>query len=348
MINLLTACCLLFDVLQYSTSSTFKYRLTNSPDEWTYCSVNSSTSEVSYNSTLKVGEYYENGSYQNYYSVLKYTFPHHTFSSGSTASLTFNKVSGSASPIYFLYQVNDNGIDYSGWSYLGSANLTGNSYTISFSTIFSNAISNNKHTIYFLAYNNSSANATLAGDSSPNTGPTVTIITSETPGGTSYGCAPVYSVLNDTVSSWTGPHFNCLGYALGIKYVITMVDDSSFLSSITTNQEVEDDFLPYLVSRFKAYYDVNARIIDSYDSPIYPFERRIAVRKALSSVGFHFMRQFAGGIWAEKMGDAGITNCFDEGTTPDDAIWSSDYNSNTYYLAINNNGTSETYEQLPL
>ena len=339
MINILNTTCLLFEIIQFNPSVNLKYRLTNSDYEECYRSFNSTSGiMVSGSGQLKVGEFYENGAYVSYYSVLRFTFPTFNILDISIASLALNKLSGSGSTLYFSFKRGEVGFSNSDWTYFSSANLTGNSYNTSIIVPLSNAILYGENVVYIKIFATGSGSATLTGDSSPYNCPTVTINTSQPMSAATYGCAPSYTQRNDYNST---TKYNCFGYAIDINLPITLVDDYDFVSTITTDQLVEDSMLPYLIRRMKAYYDVNARLIDSYDSPIYSFERRIAFRKSLSTFGFHFMRQCSDGTWAEKNGYPSNTNHFSNGITPEDNIWGSNYDSSVYYFAVNNNGGNQ-------
>ena len=85
----------------------------------------------------------------------------------------------------------------------------------------------------------------------------------------------------------------------------------------------------------------SARLIDNYDSPIYEFEYRVAMRLAydeenLNTNGFHFMKQTNTGSWDEKRTTSVNSEHKDYNPTLDS--WSGmgqyTYNSKTIYFAV--------------
>lgn len=346
MINLISTVSLLVNVLLYNSYTVFKYRLVNTSNEQTYCSVNQTTgSIVNGEGTLKVGEYYENSTYCHYYSVLEFRFPSFDDSVIDSASFTVNKSSGSASSINVYYTFDPLGFESVSWTYLTTSSLSGNWYSVDIYDLFYASIHYlNLNCIYFKLDVSGTSNVTLLGDSTVSSAPCFTIITHQTPASNTHGCASYYQQYDDFHFAYhenSNLLTNCYGYATNIRQCIYLTEATENLAPLNTDQDIEDKLIPYLINQMKSHYDINARLIDSYDSPIFPFERRIAFRKELSGIGFHFMRETSDGRWCSKNGAPSYSTVLDTGLTPDDEVWNDQFDSNTYYFAINNNGGSQ-------
>lgn len=123
-------------------------------------------------------------------------------------------------------------------------------------------------------------------------------------GGTLYGDAPSYVQVDSQ-------NVNCFGYALLQNQWVTM----SLTSKVYTNVYNEVKFVV-------ESYGYEIREIDSYNSDIYPDERRIAFRYDIKDLNcWHFVRQNSDGSWSAKLGSG---NCGQYSITvnPDsDSMW---------------------------
>ncbi len=117
-----------------------------------------------------------------------------------------------------------------------------------------------------------------------------------------YGDASSYVYCN------AGTSVNCLGYA---RYSYDSVDINSDLSSAFGNNVVT--YAKLANEGFQViqnYFSQSARVISSYNSNIYSYERRLVFRVKLDSTcrfyagDFHFMCQCSDGGWAEKCGSS--------------------------------------------
>ncbi len=352
MLNLGGVLILLFQFSTPNNNSKFTYTFSNSTDISTFCSVNETLSDIDLDpGTIKIGEFYEDNEYVQYSSIFKFSFPTFNTNNIQSATFTISKSSGSISSLNVYYAIGDVSFSNTSWTYFNSASLQGNSYSISIKDIMTSAISTYSENVIYLKLSNPYACGYLIGDSNYSL-PKVVLYTSETPTSNTYGCATQYYYVNDR--DYTGHYgcheyypFNCFGYAIDIWDLVYMSRYMNILS-ITTNEEIINDMIPMMINVSKNVYDVNMRQIDSYDSPIFPFERRIAFRKALNYGDCHFMRETSDGRWAEKKRDIGDTRICNYGETPETINWIINnnqqiYDSDIFYFAVNNNGGHQNY-----
>lgn len=353
MLNLLQVSILLFQFSTPNTNYKFVYKISNSDKYKGFATVNVINNNLNVDddpNILKIGEFYENGYYVDYYSVLRFSLPSFNSQSLSTANLTFNKSSGYLSSLEISYAIGNLSFSNTSWTFLTTAYLTGNSYTFSVKNIVQSGLQSGVNTFY-IKLSSSVSYVNLIGDALYDM-PSLTIYTSESPSSNTYGCASTYTQVSDmempsSIPNHNNQVFNCFGYAIDEWSDITISNYVNNMNNITTDEGVIQYVIPKVIDIMKNRFDVNARLISSLNSPIYNFERRIAFRQRFGSGVFHFLRETSNSQWAEKMGPTSISHLLDEGVNPDNFSWYYDsqkyYDSDTYYFAINNNGDSNDY-----
>ena len=345
MVNLLSISSLLFSLTTFNSTKIFRYDFSNTAELSSYCSINESTGQISYGlSTLKVGEYYENGSYVQYSSVLRFTFPSFSENDIENAALTMNWQSGSTGSIDVEFKVGEVGFDNTSWMSVSSVSKTGNQYTVSLKNALLFALFYEENVMY-VRLSRESGGVSLQGDSANM--PFVSVSTTQSPSSSTYGCATPFQQIIDN-GHIPAPddiyYFNCYGYAIDIRRPILLSEYTSYYGYPASNYAVEQSLIPYMIRQMKAKYDVNTRRIDSYVAPIFPFERRIAFRVGLSTNSFHFLRQLSNGDWAYKNGTHSSTLLCGAGLSPETYDWGNAYDSDVFYFAVNNNGGTTYYE----
>ena len=153
-----------------------------------------------------------------------------------------------------------------------------------------------------------------------------------------YGNAPYFSSLTGLTAS------NCLGFVRKLNYVID-IDDQ--LSNALNNTIVDTDVMESTVYGVVAnnFGTMFSRQLDSFDSYVFPNERRIACRLKLNTNthrydgDYHFICQCSDGSWAAKEGFGLIANYSSvDAPEANTAIWANGYyNSPILYFAYSYN-----------
>lgn len=309
MLNLLQVSVLLFQFSTPNNNFKFVYKISNSDKYTGFCTINTDNNGINEDpNVLKIGEFYENNDYVEYYSVLRFTLPQFDSQSISSANITFNKSSGYLSSFAVSYAIGSVSFSNTNWTYLSTASLTGNSYIFSVKNPIQSALQLSCNTIY-LKLSSPGGPLNLIGDSTSSM-PSLTLYTTESPSTNTYGCASPYVEVSDLISYpdlFPGHNckpFDCFGYAINIWDDVSVCSYvNNINNNVTTNQGVEQYILPTIVNIVKNLYDINIRHIPYIDSPIYSFERRIAYRYGFTIRDSHFMRETSNGQWAEKNGN---------------------------------------------
>jgi|GEM_PF-905243 hypothetical protein len=167
--------------------------------------------------------------------------------------------------------------------------------------------------------------------------PSFTIINQQNPNPTSQvGAATPYVPVNL-------PSINCFGYATNINEFLQLKypNDSSISPTGTASQTTYSSvFVPAAMSRLTER-NISFRIVQSYNSLIYAYERKIAFRIGCFATGaykdFHWMRQLDSGDWSQKHGGL-PSELLGAGLNPETGNWNKGsyiYDSPTTYFAIN-------------
>lgn len=168
-------------------------------------------------------------------------------------------------------------------------------------------------------------------------------VTFETPLVSDYGSAPAYvpyygyPITGEDGNFYTKP--NCYGYAINSMEGAVFDCKEGSTYSAPVFEEVKNNLL------YDLWQDkfMCGRCISSYDSEIFSFEWRIALRLEISDSGvinsFHFIRQTQTGRWASKPSWTGPTTYLDEGVTPETYGWENGrYDSDIAYFAVSKIG----------
>ena len=347
MLNLLTVVGLLFTSTLYTTNTLFSSHLTNdggsrhSSFSSFVTDSNGNTSRVNDPTNIKVGTFSDGF----YTSVFDISFPSYTATNISSSSLTLYKQSGyfgtlkAAYSYSFDFNTYQNIIPSSfSWTYWSDFNYQGNWFNLNLTNLIKNAVSSNYNHIYLKIYYENSNYSTIFGNNQYSSSrPVFNLSYLDVPTTGHYGNATAFNA-NSAILS------NCYGYAFD-HYVysddVCYIEDDGWGSTTYSSNTVETVFIPRVINYSKNALNVNARRIDSYDSAIFPFERRVACRLKIGGNDYtpfcyHFIRQDSDGGWSFKNSvNAGGPSRACTNNDPSLYNWDSGkYDSDIYYFAI--------------
>ena len=178
----------------------------------------------------------------------------------------------------------------------------------------------------------------LYSENNVNNPPSVTFDFLETIGTTSYGRALEYHRI---VSTYVGhPDYikflgNCFAYALDVYPESGYPDFAYYGLNEQYSIELFNNEIADSIIHSSLKYNRFLRKIDSYNSPIYSNERRIAFRLRLNNniiTAYHFIRQNSDGSWSGKIPtrDSVLYN----NENPELFDWGDNYNSEIIYFAL--------------
>ena len=289
--------------------------------------------------TCKIG--YENMSMGNvrftrfHNPTICVSVPAYSTSDINYVQFDVKKASGTISWVSAYYYVDDDGVftseDYNSRSLIGYFRLNDSTFNIDVTEAVKEARRNYETNLFIclsttMQYGGS-GELYVTGDSST-TSPLTIIDSNAEVSESNYGPF-VYSQIypGDT----NNQYINCYGYALGLS-----IDGYfSYFSGETYSDELYCKIIRNL-SQDMVNKGIHPRLIDSYDSPIYYFERRIAFRVGINDgiiEDFHFMKQCWNGQWCDKMRTSTST-LYPSGENPETIEWNSLYSSDTIYFAI--------------
>lgn len=339
--NLFLLTVVLFNVQSTPTSYVFEEKFVNSGDNLTFSVAKQVDNEVEFLTNandLVIGTSYENNGTAYYASVLKIPLRGYKELELSSASLTMYKKQGYGTSFNvkmttsssFQLGVTD---PFSDFMFHDSAyiNLTGNYFTINVKNWIEEYSNRNKEYMY-LIFSSSSSSVTVFGDSSNGYLAKLNVRTTTLPTLTGTGSASEYKSINP--GGGDGMLCNCFGYAFeNYLYYDGGVFNDLFTS--VTNDNL-DDVTNALISELYARFGIKARIIDDYNSQIYPFEYRVAFRFRLNSTSYHFMRQTDTSSWAYVLSTSSGSYQTAQGINPANIVWdiNNNYNSNIVYLGV--------------
>lgn len=313
-------------------------------DAYDYIEISDTTYGQSYlsdcnNSTCKIG--YENMNMGNvrftrfHNPIICVSVPSFPISSINNVQLDVKKASGTISWVGAYYFVDDDGVltseDYSSRNLIGYFRLNDSTFSIDITDAVKSARQIYKNNVYIclsttMQYGGS-GELYINGDT-VTTCPLTTIDSNEEVSESNYGQFK-YSELVPGINN--SEQINCYGYALDLSTSETF---EYFYGSEYSDEiycEIIKNLLKDMVKR-----DFHPRMIESHDSPIYPFERRIAFRIGIRNgiiKGYHFMKQCDKGQWCEKYPDS-ISHIYPLGDNPETIEWNELYSSHTIYFAI--------------
>lgn len=350
---------LLFSLLvsnQYVVSSYYLHNSENYKSMYIYKYINNAWTSDSDFSNIRVGYYTQSGNSVMAECVLRYRFPSYNYQSISSAKLTTFKYSGSATiKVGYSYSHDfNNNPTLTNWTYLGNLSQEGNNYTLPITQQLKNAIQYQQQDIYFRLYvEYSGGNMTIGGNANTAiNNPGFIVNYSEVPSYNTYGSATAFSSIDFSTYDNEYDKANCYGYALNGRYVhlcYTLFNGNCFpVNNITQG-------LNNIINNSKVVFNAELRLIDSYTSPIFPYERRIAFRYnnlqnnyILGS--YHFIRQTNDGYWESVDGTDNPTYHHTY-YNPENFDWgapfahSGKYNSDIYYFAVTDLGGHDYYVQ---
>ncbi len=349
---------LLFSITSNNISTTFNNRFINSSNfksVYSYYFENNTFYNVDTFSSLKIGVFNENNNDRYYESIITCSFPFVDQNIVNTASLTLTKYSGYAQSIsvdYCFNYVRDTDPSNYTWTYYGTLSLQGNSYYMSVKNAMLAALNNNENFVYFRLYFSGSVN--LGAESIyVSNDPKFTYKLDLLPNDTGYGAATTYVMIPWVSYSTSMDHLlaNCYGYAIDGHGVTNCAElfNGHFVDVTDIPGAIDN-----IINTSKNVFNVNVRQIESYTSPIFPFERRIAFQYNETNTQYpigtyHFIRQTDNGYWASTCGYHDANSKLHQYTDPESFDWGSEwnknnmYNSDIYYFAVTTLGGWNTY-----
>ncbi|MBE6142025.1 MAG: hypothetical protein E7175_04230 [Erysipelotrichaceae bacterium] len=346
MLNLITVTGLLFSTYVSNSFTTFSSHFTNSTNLTTfanYYSENGIVTRVDDPTDMKVGTFGN----KNYSAVIRLYLPNLDYQKIGSASLELFKQSGYSGTIKIAYKY---GFDWSGsglnngWNYYTNLSFQGNSFYASVKSIVEDLCQTSYYqSVFFkLYYENSNYSTVFGNNSSSSYRPKINITYNDVPTYNHYGNATTYySGSNMQFYNET----NCYGYAinaynnnnnvLGLFYGIT---------ETYTNENINTIFIPRLINHSKNIFNVNVREINSYNAPIFPFERRIAFRAVIGGNygSYHFIKEHSDGSWSGKDGEGNFPGTYI--SSIQSYNWENYmYNSDVHYFAVSSLGDIPQY-----
>ena len=339
--NLFLLTVVLFNVQSTPTSYVFEEKFVNYGDNLTFSVAKQVENEVEFLTNandLVIGTSYENNGTAYYASVLKIPLRGYKELELNSASLTMYKKQGYGTSFnvkmttYSSFQL---GVTdpFSDFMFHDSAyiNLTGNYFTINVKNWIEEYSNRNKEYMY-LIFSSSSSSVTVFGDSSNGYIPKLYLSTSTMPSVTGTGSAEPYKYIMPGGSY--GMLCNCYGYAIReyIKGLNVSNNCSDACGEVFSETNI-DEYLGYLTTEMQARFSIKARVINSYNALIYPFEYRIDFKARIGTSDYHFMTQINTGEWADRISTDRETTLYTNVYNPENINWGV-YNSNIRYLAI--------------
>ncbi len=284
---------------------------------------------------------------QRYYkSYLKIDFP--KLNTIDKLALKLTKYKGSCEFTNVNYYLND--IDFSSHNNLASGSVgiyhNANIYTIDLTEPALLALKRNNNYFYislerlyqdgYMEFYYKSENETL--------NPSIYIETRDIPTSNTYGCASEF-IRYSSIHDWRFIR-NCYAHAFNFDVEENKAEyfPEGYLDEIR-NQTYSSDLLykmaNLVINDVFINYNRSARLIDSYTSPIYEFEYRVAMRlsyneETLKTEHMHFLKQTNTGSWDEKHESS--VNYEHKNFNPTLDSWSgmdgNNYNSDTIYFAV--------------
>lgn len=280
-----------------------------------------------------------------YKTILKISFPKFLSSNILDSSLILTKKVGALSPIetrVYLkdtFNINDTTNPmYSSEVFSFSSSQT--KYIFNITDFMTTALNEGQNYFYLsLSRNyNDSIMSFFSSSSSEENKPKLNVKFNSLPTN-GVGSAPIYNYLGYGQSGYEGQVMNCYAHALDVKYWQTLQQPYCKTNSSENINNVAELFLEDMLQ----YHARCGRIIESYDSPIFNFEWRLALRFSITSNnelgGYHIIRESTNNGWVSKDGDE-QTEQLGMGTNPDMWDWNNKYSSEIRYFAISKIGNN--------
>ena len=248
---------------------------------------------------------------RDYFTFFKITFPRYfQFNSGK---LKLYKQSGSISALETYYYLSD--LDYSSTNYIYSGSLpvcnsTTDLFEINITSAIQSAYSSNQNYFYVrIGRSYSGGYGEFYSSEDLYFCPTIELTYNSTTADNTYGNATSYEPINfGNISDTENQQKlikNCYFYA--IDYLSGNASEPGFsnygLNETYTDSVLSSSVESMILNSFK--YNVCFRKIESYLSPIFSNERRIAYKLVINDstnkvIGYHFMKQHSNGYWSDK------------------------------------------------
>lgn len=278
---------------------------------------------------------------REYSTFIKVFFP--AIKNVENASLKITKLNGDApliSAYYYNYDIDFTSTMPNPTGSLGLFESTDNVFDIDISNAVNSSVNSLKPFTYIkITRSYNGLYSELYSENNVNNSPSVTFDFLENIGTTSYGRALEYHRI---VSTFVGhPDYikflgNCFAYALDVypndsgSIFLGQYGKDEVFSSYILNNEIANNIITKSLEHNRFL-----RKIDSYNSPIYSNERRIAFRLSLNNniiTAYHFIRQNSDGSWSGKIPtrDSALYN----NENPELFDWGDNYNSEIIYFAL--------------
>ena len=306
------------------------------------CATSSSTTSKSYNEITdcyKVG--YESFDVPNayhsdrdYFTFLKISFPLYPgFQSGKLILTLKTGTIQNLESLYYYSDLDYSNTNYQNDGYLPLSTISSNSFEINISSAINNCISRYQNYFYLrLGRSYSGGYGEFYTTDNNNYGPKIELFYDSQPQTNTNGDSSSY----DPITRYNNSsliNYNCFAYAVDV-----FPQDTPILRlenygehEIYSNSRLESSINAVISSCLK--YNVFPRKLDSYNSPIFPTERRIAfklvIKKADNTIySYHFLKQHSDGYWSDKYPESETTLW--NTTNPDTITSDSHINSNIY------------------
>lgn len=267
--------------------------------------------------------------------VICVSVPAYSVTDIENVSLNVKRISGNIPCVSAYYILDNDGMltteDYYSKNFIGFFNVVDSTFSIDITEAVKNARRSYETNIYISLSSTGQyggyGELYVSNDQSANSPKTI-IESSAAVSENNYGSFVYNQIYPGDINTQS---INCYGYALGLN-----IDASfSFFSGEEYSNETYCNIIKNL-TKDMVKRGVHPRIIESYDSPIFSFERRIAFRVGIKNgkiTDFHFMKQCWNGQWCDKMRTSTST-LYPEGENPETIQWQTLYSSEIIYFAI--------------
>lgn len=267
--------------------------------------------------------------------VICVSVPAYSVTDIENVSLNVNRISGNIPCVSAYYILDNDGMltteDYYSKNFIGFFNVVDSTFSIDITEAVKNARRSYETNIYISLSSTGQyggyGELYVSNDQSANSPKTI-IESSAAVSGNNYGSF-VYNYIQPGDTSTQD--INCYEYALGINSLEPF--------EYYFGEEYSDELYYKIIinlTKDMVKNGVHPRIIESHNSPIYSFERRIAFRVGTSNgriYGFHFMKQCWNGLWCDKF-ESNVSTLYLEGENPETIEWGALYSSRIIYFAI--------------
>lgn len=268
--------------------------------------------------------------------VICVSVPAYSVTDIENVSLNVNRISGNIPCVSAYYILDNDGMltteDYYSKNFIGFFNVVDSTFSIDITEAVKNARRSYETNIYISLSSTGQyggyGELYVSNDQSSNSPKTI-IKSSAEVSESNYGFFG-YSLIVPGKDQGS-EDINCYGYALNL-------DRRESFEHCYLDEFSEEVYCQIIMNLTKDMVQLgyHPRIIDSYNSPIYFFERRIAFRVGIVNgrvVGYHFMKQCIDSSWCEKFPENVSTN-YPIGENPETIQWQQMYSTETVYFAI--------------